>query len=129
MSEEVSARIALLDAQLLDADDLPFGRVDDIELSLDRERPRVVGLLTGTEALGARLGGHLGRALASASARMRPPAAGGGPARIDPALVEEVKPMVKLRASLAELKAVAPGERWLSRKLIGKLPGAGDATQ
>jgi hypothetical protein len=56
MSEgrQISARIALLDKQLVDSDRLPIGRVDDLELSLPAGGgpPEVEALLTGAEALG-----------------------------------------------------------------------------
>jgi len=130
LSEEVSARIALLDAQIVDSDRLPIGRVDDVLLSVVGEgAPRVVALLSGSEALGGRLGGWFGGAMAAASSRMRSAGAGPGPTRIDPTMVEELMPMLRLRAKLAELPDLAPLERLLSERFVGRLPGSGDAAQ
>lgn len=117
MSADVSVRFTLLDQQLVDVDGLPFGRIDDLELT-DDDRPAVAALLTGTQALGERLGGTVGRRLAAVSAR---------PARIDAELIQELEPLVRLSVPLAELTQVARLERWLSRHVVEPLPGAGDA--
>ncbi len=128
MSSDLSARISLLDNQLIDADEVPVGRVDDLELSVrDGGPPRVQGVLTGSQALGERLGGGIGRLMAAVSARLRSADAAEGPTRLEPGLIAELEPLVKLRAPLRELDQVAGLERWLTENVIEKLPGAGDA--
>lgn len=128
--EHFSARLALLDKQLVDADDLPVGRVDDVELSESPgTAPRVEAILTGAQALGERLGGLVGRSMAGPAERLRPGSETRGPVRIEPQLIEHLEPMVKLRASLSDLPHVAGLERWLGQRVIGLLPGAGDAVE
>lgn len=127
MTSSVSVRMSLLDAQVVDAERLPIGRVDDLELEVGEGEHRVTALLTGAQALGERLDGRLGNAIASAAARLRGP--GGSPeaTRIDIRLVDELEPMVRLSVRFADLRDVADLERWLARHLIAPLPGTGDA--
>jgi hypothetical protein len=129
MSREFGARFTLLDAQILDADDLPIGRVDDVELVVPESGgpPRVAALLTGMEALGPRLGGALGQVMAATAARLRAGRSHDGPTTIDPACVTDFEPMVKLSTRIDDLSDVAGLERWLSRNFVSRLPGAGDA--
>jgi hypothetical protein len=121
-----SARIALLDKQLVDSDRLPVGRVDDVELvvSADGDAPHVEALLTGAQALGQRIGGLTGGLMAATAARLR--SSPDGPTRIEMQLVEQIDPMVKLRVPLRQLPQVAALERWLAVR-VERLPGAGDA--
>ena len=127
MNEHVSARIALLDNQLVDADRRPIGRIDDVELSLENGTLRVDSILIGAQALGERLGGTIGRGMAAVAARLRPRTDPPGPARIDAALIEEFEPLVRLNVPFRELREVAGLERWLARHAIERLPGAGRA--
>lgn len=129
MSDELSARISLLDNQIVDSDGLPIGRVDDLELEVPEQGgpPRVEALLTGSQALGERLGGGAGRAIAAASRRLRAAPDPAGPTRIDPRRVARLEPLIELEVPIRELEHVAGLERWLSENVIGKLPGAGDA--
>lgn len=129
MSRELSARISILDNQVVDCDDLPIGRVDDLELVVSERgaAPRVEAMLTGSQALGERLGRGIGRTMAAVSARLRAPSAPGGPTRIHAGLIEEFEPLLKLKVPLRDLEDVAVLERWLSENVIEKLPGAGHA--
>jgi hypothetical protein len=129
LTPDLSARFSLLDAQVVDADDLPIGRVDDVELAVppDGGPPRVEALLTGAEALGPRVGGTLGRLMTAVAARLRLREEPDGPTKIDPSLVSEVEPLVKLAIPLSDLPDVAGLERWLARHFVARLPGAGDA--
>jgi hypothetical protein len=124
----ISARIALLDKQIVDSDQLPIGRVDDAEIELpnDGGPPRVAALLVGAEALGDRLGGATGRVMAATAARLRHGT--DGPPTIDAALIADLEPMIKLRVRFAALEGVAGLERWLSER-VERAPGAGDAPE
>ncbi len=125
---QLSIAYDLLGAQIIDADRRPLGRVENLELELrDGEAPKVEAILTGLEALGQRVGGTLGRWGAGTAARMRPPDAPHGPARIDVRHVGKVRPLVELDVRFAELPHVAGLERWLARNFVGRLPGSGDA--
>ncbi|MCA1678958.1 MAG: hypothetical protein LC777_08455 [Actinobacteria bacterium] len=131
MSAHFSARLTLLDAQIIDADNRPIGRVDDLDLSLPDPggRPQVQNILTGAQALGERLGGSVGRGMAAAAARLRPRGHPEGPAPVDMSLVDSLEPMVKLGVPLRELPHLAALERWLAKHLVEPLPGAGDARE
>lgn len=131
MSSHFSARVALLDEQIVDAGDLPIGRVDDVELELppDGGPPRVTALLTGAEALGTRLGGEAGELMAAVAARLRHGSADHGPVRLDPSLATQLEPMIELRVRMADLPEVAGLERWLADHFVARLPGAGDAAE
>jgi hypothetical protein len=128
VSNDLSVRFTLLDQQLVDANDLPLGRIDDLELD-EGETPAVVAVLTGTQALGERVDGVFGRWVAAVSERLRPPSARSGPTRIGAELIEEVEPLVRLSAPFDELRVVAALERWLASRVVEPLPGAGDAGQ
>ncbi|MDQ3879633.1 MAG: hypothetical protein M3295_00905 [Chloroflexota bacterium] len=131
MTEHVSLRIGLLDKQLLDCHQLPFGRVDDVDIALPEggEAPRVIALLTGAHALGERLGGRLGRWMAATAQRLRETPDAGPPAQIDARLISELEPSVALSVPFDQLKHVAGLERWLAHHIVEPLPRAGDASQ
>jgi sporulation protein YlmC with PRC-barrel domain len=129
--ETMSARLRLLDLQIVDSAGLPIGRVDDVELEPTDDGLRVAAVACGQAALGRRLGGTLGRLLESTAARL-----GGSPydgttqpstvTRIDPGMVREVSSVLTLGCSVAELPQVAGLERWLTTHVIAPLPGAGE---
>ncbi len=102
--------------------------MDDLELSEGhRERPpRLVALLLGPEAYGRRLDGRLGRWIASAGVRL---AGTEEPIRIPMELVDEVGVSIKLKVRVGELERVERVEHWLRDHVIGRLPGAGDASE
>lgn len=129
MSTHVSMRFALLDNQVIDADDLPIGRIDDLEIDVTGGDPKVTKILMGAQALGERLGGCTGRLMAATAARAR---AGEGPSK-SPAiaieLIDSLQPLVKLSVGLRDLDGIAGLERWLADRLVGRLPGAGDASE
>lgn len=128
MSQTVSARIALLDNQIVDCHRLPIARVDDLEIELDGE-PRITALLTGSEALGDRIGGRLGRAMAAVSARLRGRDRPAGPPAIPVARIRELQPLIELDVELDDLPEVAGLESWLASRFIERLPGSGDASE
>ena len=129
MSRSISLRIALLDNQVVDCNRLPIGRVDDLEIEVEGGRPRVTTIVTGSEALGGRIGGFLGRWMTAVSARLRSRAQGEGPPRIDLVAVKQIEPLIELKVDKDELPQVAGLERWLAANFVGRLPRSGDASQ
>jgi sporulation protein YlmC with PRC-barrel domain len=122
----LSLRFDFLDQQIVDADGLPLGRVEDVELAQARgEPPHVAAVLTGAEALGERMGGGLGEALARTARRLREPASDEGPTRIEIEHVESAGPKLELKVRHDEIPHVAALERWLSERVVGRIPGAG----
>lgn len=99
-NSEVSLRLSLLDAQVLDAEDLPVGRVDDLELESDGHDVKVTGVLIGQRHLGPRLGGVTGKLLTWSAHRLATDPQGG---RIDAGAVATWYGMLKLRHRLADL--------------------------
>lgn len=126
MSRDLSLRHDLLDRQIVDADEVPIGRVVDVEIAsgISREAPSVSALLTGSQALGQRLGGNLGRWMEGSSQRLRPRDDGPGPTRLGVEEIAEIGLAVRLRKPLAQLRELAPLEHWLDEHLIGRLPRA-----
>ena len=130
MTGHRSLRFTLLDQQVLDAEDRPVGRVDDVELELDPGgAPRMVALLIGQQALGERLGGTPGRTMAAMAGRLRDRGAEEGPARIPIEAVEGSDPMIKVDRPLRELDGIADLERWLAHHVVRWIPGSGDARE
>jgi hypothetical protein len=129
MTDHESLRFTLLDQQLVDADDRPVGRVDDVLLELphDGGPPTVVAVLTGAQALGERMGGLTGEVMASVASRMRSGEHRAEPVAIPASLIGDHADLVKLTVALGDLPQAAGLERWLAHHLIEGLPGAGDA--
>jgi sporulation protein YlmC with PRC-barrel domain len=116
----------LLDRQIEDRDGLPVGKVDDVEFGRTADGvPYIAALLTGQQALGARLGGVLGRWLTASAARLD--SHRQGPRRISYDLVARVDSAVILSVR-RELLAEPALEAWLNEHLIGRIPGADDAS-
>lgn len=129
MKREISARLALLDNQIVDCHRLPLGRVDDLEIELGDGGPRVVSMLVGSEALGDRIGGALGGRMAAIAARLRGRSAEPGPPRIPVRLISSLEPLIELDVELDELRGVAGLEHWLAEHFVERLPGSGDASE
>ena len=129
MSDHHSLRFTLLDQQLVDAENRPVGRVDDVLLELPPAGgpPEVVAVLTGAQALGERLRGVTGRLMASIASRLRAGEQGSGPVAIPVELIGDTSDMVTLTVPVHELPHTMGWERWLAHHLIDGLPGAGDA--
>jgi hypothetical protein len=119
---EVSLRLRLLDAQVLDADDLPVGRVDDLELQLDDQVLPVTAVLIGQRHLGPRLGGITGRLMAGSAGRL---AGIADQARVAAELVTSWSGRCKLGLPLDQLP-IAGLEKWLAAHVVRHIPGAGD---
>jgi sporulation protein YlmC with PRC-barrel domain len=117
----------LLDRQILDRDGQPVGKVDDVELDIDPDgTPYVAALLVGQQALGDRIGGRLGRWIAGTARRLSPDP-DRGPIRIPYDMVAELTSAVNLSVR-RELLPDPPLETWLRDHLIGRIPGATDAS-
>lgn len=114
----------LLDRQIVDRDGEPVGKVDDVELTYDRNGvPQITGLLLGQQVLGQRIGGALGRWMTALARRMSEPP-DMPPLRISYDLVETVDSAVRLSVA-RELLRDPPLEGWLRDHLIARIPGAG----
>jgi sporulation protein YlmC with PRC-barrel domain len=117
----------LLDRQILDADGEPVGKVDDVELDRGADGALyIAALLVGQQALGDRIGGRLGQWIAGTARRLSPDYQ-RGPIRIPYDLVAEINSSVNLSVR-RELLPDPPLETWLREHLIGRIPGASDAT-
>ncbi|MEV4726398.1 hypothetical protein [Micromonospora humida] len=116
----------LLDRQIVDADGVLLGKVDDVEFAVDeRGLPYVAYLLTGQGALGRRIGGRVGRLLVALADRFTEEAS--APLRIPLRQVARIDSAVRLRARADELPR-PPVETWLRRHLIDRIPGADRAS-
>jgi hypothetical protein len=129
MSDHQSLRFTLLDQQIIDAEDRPVGRVDDVvlELPADGGPPEVVAVLTGAQALGESLGGLTGRLMASVAARLRTGEQRTDPTAIPAWLIGGNSDLVKLTVPIRNLPQTMGWERWLAHHVVEGLPGAGDA--
>ncbi|WP_435108322.1 hypothetical protein [Nocardiopsis synnemataformans] len=113
---------AVLDRQIVDRDGQPVGKTDDVEFSWEEgASPTMTALLTDSAALGPRLSGRLGRLWRTALRRLRP--SEHEPVRIPVGDVEDFSPTTRLSTPAPEGSHAA--ERWLSRNVIGRIPGAG----
>ena len=127
MSRVIHASLDLLDRQILDCNDEPVGKVDDVELTDPGEgAPRLTALLLGPQAYGQRLGGRLGTWIASAAVRL---AGTDVPIRVPIELVEEIGTSIKLKVPVGEIERAERLEEWLREHLVGRIPGAGSASE
>jgi len=121
--DQLDAGLRLLDRQIVDCDDRPVAKVDDLELAYDRDgRPFVSALLYGAGALGPRIGGRLGRAVTAVWKRLRPEV-DPRPARIPINVVARIDSAVHLSVPVDAIEL--PITAWVERRVIEKLPGAG----
>jgi sporulation protein YlmC with PRC-barrel domain len=113
MSEvELDLALGLLDHQLVDSEGRRCGKVDDLELDVGRELPRVEVILVGPPVWKGR--GLLGRLLASlSSARI---------VRVPWTEVEKIDAAVHLRKTAAEY-GLGRGDDRL-RRWIERIPGS-----
>ena len=117
-----SAGLSLLDRQLVDPDGRMAGKVDDLELETREDgAPVVTAILAGPGALARRIGGRLGRWIASVHARLQ--GGDGDPARISFGVVAGIDDHVTLTVSREDVDTFA-FERWTRDHIIGKIPGA-----
>jgi sporulation protein YlmC with PRC-barrel domain len=129
MARRLDAALELLDRQLIASDGTLAGKVDDLELTDpggNLEQPSVTAILTGPAALPGRLHTPVGRWLARATAQLLG-ASHDRPSRVPLDLVEAVDSAIRLRVAADQLDT-GPGQARVGR-LVGRLPGAGDAAQ
>jgi hypothetical protein len=123
--KNLSVRLDLLDQQIIDSEERPIGRIDDVVLETGTDGiPRVTAVLVSAEVLGERVGGYVGTAMRRTSARMRREAQ---PPTIPATAFARWSPRIALNVPLRELPHIAGLERWLGEKIVSRIPGAGDA--
>lgn len=109
---EIDIALGVLDHQLVDADGVNCGKVDDLELTgLDGDSPEVVEILVGGNAWGSR--GLLGRIAARFA---------GDAVHVPWSEVESVSSVVKLKRPASELRLNRGDVRWA--RFVGKVPGS-----
>jgi sporulation protein YlmC with PRC-barrel domain len=109
---EVDIALGILDHQLVDADGVNCGKVDDLELAgVDGGSPEVVEIVVGGNAWRSR--GLLGRLAARLA---------GEAVHIPWSEVESVTSVVKLKRPAAELRLDRGDRRWA--RVVGKVPGS-----
>lgn len=123
----------LLDRQIVDSEQHPVGKVDDIYFAdapsaglPGRGAPKLVSLLSGAEALGQRMGGLIGRMMGGTARRMLSEPRDGARAVPWPA-VAELGYVIGLRAGLVELDLEPALEVWIRDNVISPMPGSGHA--
>ncbi len=111
----------VLDARLVDRNDLLFGRVDRIVIRVEGdEPPTIVAIEIGAVAIAERAHPRLGRWMSRLLARGRGPAR---PFAIAIALL--TRDGNDFRADLDATTTPAwAGEQWARERLVGRIPGA-----
>lgn len=134
----IDASYSLLDRQLVALDGRLVGKVDDLELT-DPEfgddeagdprpgTPVIVAILSGPEALAPRLDGKVGALLFGTWRRLHPEE-NPRPRRIPFEQVARLGDHVELAVSSDDLDEQRTN-RWISERLISRLPGADRAAQ
>lgn len=109
---EVDIALAILDHQLVDADGINCGKVDELAVAgLDTDSPEIVEILVGGNAWRSR--GLLGRIAARLA---------GNAVHVPWSEVDSVSSVVKLKRPASELRLGEGDRRWSG--LVGKVPGA-----
>ena len=118
------AAMELLDRQLVDRNDRPCGKVDDLELARDGDgRLYVSAILAGPGILATRLGRRgFGPWLERAVARLAP-SSRADPFRIPFAEVGEMESHIKLAVDAHDLATYAT-ERWSRDHVVDHIPGS-----
>jgi hypothetical protein len=126
---KVDAGLDILDLQIVDKDGRMAGVVDDLEFSWTEGTgvPYVSAILSGPEALGMRLGGRIGKWLASIHARLHD-RENPGPAKISFGVVKRIDNHVEITVSRDDLD-ISRSPDWVRDTIITKIPGAGHAAE
>jgi hypothetical protein len=120
----LDAGLALLDRQILDCEDRPFAKVDDLEVAFDSGgRPYVSAILCGPGAAGPRLGGRVGRWIVAVWRRLHP-AVDPHPVVIPMNVVARIDSAVHLSVA-ADTTSARALDRWAVEHIIDRIPGAG----
>lgn len=132
--KRIDATYSLLDHQIVDPNGHLAGKVDDVELTdpgegtdLAAMPPVVTAILSGPEALGARLGGRLGKVVTGVFHRLHPEE-DPRPIRITPDEVARLTNQLEITVSAEDVYG-RRSERWWSERFISGLPGADRATE
>jgi len=96
----------LVDRQIVDADDLLAGKVDDLLLACGGAGPTVTGLLVGAGALAPRIGGRLGAAFEDVVRRLSAPQ--WEPQCLSPDLYRRTQSAIELTVPREYARGVAP---------------------
>ena len=114
----------LLDHQLVDADGTLVGKVDDVEIQVDRDEGAHLGaLLSGPGVLASRLG-HTGYGRWRERMEHDIDGPSGRTARIPVAAVRSFDATIQLNLPATQL-APYGSERWVAEHVIGHIPGSG----
>ena len=124
----VLAALDLLDRQIVDAESMMAGKVDDLEFEQSNEGYLyVTAILSGLGALGPRLGGRLGRWFTGVHRRLHPDPE-PGPARISFGVVKRINNHVELTVRREDLENQEL-EVWVRDHVIAHIPGASHAPE
>jgi hypothetical protein len=121
------AALHLADRQVVDCDDVPTAKVDDLEFDLSEEGdglPVLSAILCGQAALARRFNRSLGRGVELLRRVIRPEAE-PGPARIGWGAVKDIGTDITLSISRDDVD-VTLVDRWLSREILDHIPGSGN---
>jgi len=113
----------LLDREILDKDDTPVGKVDDLDFEiLPDGSPVLSAILCGPTALGPRLGGRLGTWWVSIARRLRP---NDDPTPVHVGIddVDHVdRETLRLRITGSNAGTLRL-QRWVDAKIVKRIPG------
>jgi hypothetical protein len=119
----LEAGLSLFDRQIVDRDERPIAKVDDLEIAIDTSgRPYVCALLCGPGAAGPRLRGRIGTWIVAIWRRLHP-AVDPDPARIPMSVVARIDSAVHLSVT-ADTTAVRALNDWALHNIISRIPGA-----
>jgi sporulation protein YlmC with PRC-barrel domain len=120
----LDAALQLLDRQIVDCEQQPVAKVDDVELRVpdDGGPPIVTSLLCGPAAFGPRIGGRLGTWVVSAHRRIAYER-GGKPVRIPFEVVKSIESAVELTIN-RDASGALTLDHWVRDHIVSRLPGA-----
>ena len=127
-NEPFDLRLRLLDRQVVDGDGGMVCKVDDVEFARDDDGvPYVTALLSGSQALGPRLPGRLGRWVSAVGRRLTV-YSDAEPRRIAFERVTEMGSAITVDRSRDDLD-IARLEDWVREHVIDPLPGSRHASE